>query len=477
LNPNWYTYDLNGNMTKRRGADLTYDSENRLIELNDGPARASFVYGHDGERVKKIDSSYATTLYIGDIYERTDDGSATRHILSGGQKIAWRDASGVHYYHGDHLGSLDRASKGSDGSVEQVERYYPFGQSRGHSGPGNHAYRFTGKELEASGLYYYGARYYDPVIGRFISADSIVPKPGDPQSLNRYSYARNNPLYYVDPSGHFFLEFFMVLIGAFFGSSMAAATGGDPLFGAAIGVASAGIFAGVESAVASSLAGVVESATLSGAIAGGAGGAAAGAFSGGVNAAYYGGDIGEGMLMGAGIGAGTGAAFGAIRGYLGSKGRVEVQGDTHEYDYGKIAAEPDRGPKITLDSYSRSKQWMRLGTVYEGEVRSFFTPDGELLLEPGTQTAGWDSFRYKVHYEPVGKDGSMIGSIFNTSPVPKTLGNIYVAHPNTWASSSHYLYAGPNPNGYIWSIAIPAQESTVDWHVLNYLNVLGRPGL
>jgi hypothetical protein len=48
----------------------------------------------------------------------------------------------------------------------------------------------------------YGARFYSPLLGRFISADSIVPRPGDPQSLNRYSYVRNNPLQLTDPSGH-----------------------------------------------------------------------------------------------------------------------------------------------------------------------------------------------------------------------------------------------------------------------------------
>ena len=46
------------------------------------------------------------------------------------------------------------------------------------------------------------ARYYDPEIGRFISADTIVPDPTNPQSLNRYSYCLNNPLKYIDPSGH-----------------------------------------------------------------------------------------------------------------------------------------------------------------------------------------------------------------------------------------------------------------------------------
>jgi len=53
-----------------------------------------------------------------------------------------------------------------------------------------------------TGLYYYNARYYDPEIGRFISPDTIVPNPANPQSLNRYSYCLNNPLKYIDPSGH-----------------------------------------------------------------------------------------------------------------------------------------------------------------------------------------------------------------------------------------------------------------------------------
>jgi RHS repeat-associated protein len=63
--------------------------------------------------------------------------------------------------------------------------------------------RFTGQRQEAGfGLYDYNARYYDPTLGRFVSADSIVPGAGKPQALNRYSYVFNNPLKYVDPSGH-----------------------------------------------------------------------------------------------------------------------------------------------------------------------------------------------------------------------------------------------------------------------------------
>ena len=62
--------------------------------------------------------------------------------------------------------------------------------------------KFTGQRLDDTGLYYYNARYYDPTIGRFISADTVVQSPYNPQTLNRYSYCLNNPLKYTDPSGH-----------------------------------------------------------------------------------------------------------------------------------------------------------------------------------------------------------------------------------------------------------------------------------
>ncbi len=53
-----------------------------------------------------------------------------------------------------------------------------------------------------TGLMHYNARYYDPLVGRFISADTIIPNPADPQQLNRYSYVGNNPIRYNDPTGH-----------------------------------------------------------------------------------------------------------------------------------------------------------------------------------------------------------------------------------------------------------------------------------
>jgi RHS repeat-associated protein len=68
----------------------------------------------------------------------------------------------------------------------------------------NSSYTFTDQEQDTSGLYYYNARYYDPDLSRFISADSVdtFAISNDPQSLNRYSYVRNNPVNRVDPSGN-----------------------------------------------------------------------------------------------------------------------------------------------------------------------------------------------------------------------------------------------------------------------------------
>jgi len=83
--------------------------------------------------------------------------------------------------------------------------YYPYGEVRpGLEGTGLPTdRRFTGQRREAGlGLYDYGARYYDPALGRFVSADMVVPEPGNPQTLNRYAYTLNNPVRYTDPSGH-----------------------------------------------------------------------------------------------------------------------------------------------------------------------------------------------------------------------------------------------------------------------------------
>ncbi len=74
-------------------------------------------------------------------------------------------------------------------------RYKPYGEDRDTGSSLNTDRKFTGQtEDEAAGLYWYASRAYDPAIGRFVSPDSIVPDPLNPQSLNRYGYVRSNRL-------------------------------------------------------------------------------------------------------------------------------------------------------------------------------------------------------------------------------------------------------------------------------------------
>ncbi len=112
-------------------------------------------------------------------------------------------ANQVHYLFADHLGSTN-VTYNTANSSSTAQRYYPWGTVR--PGPGNTlptGYTFTGQLDSGLGLMYYGARFYDGALGRFIQPDTIVPEPGDPQALNRYSYVLNNPLRYTDPTGMF----------------------------------------------------------------------------------------------------------------------------------------------------------------------------------------------------------------------------------------------------------------------------------
>ena len=106
----------------------------------------------------------------------------------------------LQYVHQDHLTGTSVVSDSAGALVSSI-KYLPFGETRSVTGELYTDKLFTGQRLDDTGLYYYGARYYDPTIGRFISADTIVPNPMNPQSFNRYSYCLNNPLKYIDPSG------------------------------------------------------------------------------------------------------------------------------------------------------------------------------------------------------------------------------------------------------------------------------------
>jgi len=150
----------------------------------------------------------AITLYSGNdiVYEvKTQPGQPTvitKYLAINGKYLAKVVQKGTnqpqtYFYHVDLVGSV-RAITDTQGQVVARFEYEPFGVTVQASGPlaGDEVHKFTGKPEDAAiDLYYFNARYYDPMVGRFTS-----PDPAN-QTLNRFEYALWNPLRYVDPDG------------------------------------------------------------------------------------------------------------------------------------------------------------------------------------------------------------------------------------------------------------------------------------
>jgi len=243
----------------------------------------TFTYDGDGGRVKKSVNG-TPTIYVGSLFE-TNSGISTRHIFLGDTRIASvENAGGVNYYHGDHLGSTSDVTN-KNGDLIQHTEYTPYGEFSPSASVTDERvtqYLFTGKLLDTStNLYYYGARYYDPELGRFTQADTIVPDPGNPQAFNRYAYTENNPINYTDPTGHWSLKKFLHNVIA-------------------------GVAAGIVAAITAPL-----GPAISGMFAGATYGAIMGGFEGGWKGALIG--AGIGAFIGANVGLGVqhfGSAFG-----------------------------------------------------------------------------------------------------------------------------------------------------------------------
>lgn len=223
-----FTYDDNGNRTqKTKGTDTwdyTYDYANRLTRVEkNSTIIGEYVYDGIGKRLQVTEND-VTTTYIHSgfsvLYEENTNGNAT-YIYGPTGLIAKRttinEESHTYFYHTDHLGSTRMVTDENKNIVSAIT-YHPFGDI--DIKEGSEDYLFTGREMDSTGLYYYYARYYDSEIGRFITRDSWTYLPNDfrsfghavaqwmsdPQILNRYSYCRNNPLMFTDPSGHGWLR-------------------------------------------------------------------------------------------------------------------------------------------------------------------------------------------------------------------------------------------------------------------------------
>ncbi len=205
-----YTYDANGSMTAKGDLSIKYDPERRPVRVQDSGTIYRVVYDGDGVRRKRLDEN-GTIHYLGDYERNVGNGSDTTEVVTKyyyatlgamTRLIAFRRAGTLHWVGSDHLGGTIRVMDSSFAAVDGM-RYEPYGEDRDAGDALLTDRKFTGQTQDQSiGLYWYQSRAYDPEIGRFCSPDSIVPAPGNPPALNRYSYVYNNPLKYVDPSGH-----------------------------------------------------------------------------------------------------------------------------------------------------------------------------------------------------------------------------------------------------------------------------------
>jgi RHS repeat-associated protein len=194
---NRYGYDANGNMTWGAGRSFVWDAEDRPESVTEGGATTTFRYDAQGTRTCK-EGAGGVVRTFGPLIEQA--GCApTYYYYAGDVLLARRDAGGVAWAHLDHLGSPRLWTDGV-GAVISSHDYDPFGATIG-ADPGERGFGGHVDDGEV-GLIQMGARSYDPTLGRFVSADSLVSTVVDPQRLNRYAFAGNNPISHVDPDGH-----------------------------------------------------------------------------------------------------------------------------------------------------------------------------------------------------------------------------------------------------------------------------------
>lgn len=200
---NWagttFSYDLNGNLTSDGTSTYTWNARGQLTTIA-AEATTTATYGYDplGRRVARTISGSATGFaYNGStaVQEKSGSTVTANSIVGGTDQILQRtDSAGARSYLTDGLNST-LALVDSSGVVQTSYAYTPYGATTASGAASTNAAQCTGRENDCNGLYYYGARYYNPTLGRFISEDPLGLAAG----LN--AYAADDPVDHNDPSG------------------------------------------------------------------------------------------------------------------------------------------------------------------------------------------------------------------------------------------------------------------------------------
>lgn len=208
------TYDGEGSLTRveKDGKEVTlyyYDEESRLVQVtNPSGQMTRYTYNGDGRRISMTEAR-GKTFFIYDGTEVLAEADATGTIkiaysrLPGGQLVSQWQGGKTFWYHLDGLGSTI-AMTDESGQIRNRYGYDEYGNPTDKTSEQVfNRFTFTGQAWDASvGLYHYKARYYNPQAGRFLTQDTYKGDAWEPWTQNLYTYVGNNPVNYVDPTGH-----------------------------------------------------------------------------------------------------------------------------------------------------------------------------------------------------------------------------------------------------------------------------------
>jgi RHS repeat-associated protein len=210
-----FTYDRAGNLVRRVTPTgewhLVWDSDDRLREARGPTSTERYFYDHNGTRVLALEDTGSIRFWFG---ERETHFSASGlmqrrylHLADGGDPLARvQNETDIELHYADPLRSLV-LSLDATGNPVSTFLYGAFGEIVVARGADAQRHTFNGKQVDSlTGLRYYGARYYDPILIRWTSADPLYrfnPEIGldDPRHLNLYAFSLNNPVTYLDTDG------------------------------------------------------------------------------------------------------------------------------------------------------------------------------------------------------------------------------------------------------------------------------------